>query len=304
MLAGISVTCFAASYAVALVLECTRPLFRSGLRGAVMIGFAAAGFLAHTAYLYYRAVTAIGSPLSSKRDWYLVAAWLLTGIYLYLTSYRPKTAFGVFILPLVLGLIAVGTLLADAEPFPRGSASYVWGLIHGISLLLGTVAVLVGFAAGLMYLWQEYRLKRKLPPPRGLRLPSLEWLQQTNSRGILFAMLMLGLGILAGAVLNRIRLDPAIQPVPWSDPFVVSTIGIFVWLLAAAAIVAFYRPAREGRRVAYLTMVSFVFLVIALAVGLSEQTKHGGLQNEEPPVREIGLRTPSADDAAPPGGLL
>ena len=48
---GISVVCFAASYAVALVCEASRLLFRSGVRGAAMIAFAAAGLLAHTLFL-------------------------------------------------------------------------------------------------------------------------------------------------------------------------------------------------------------------------------------------------------------
>ena len=55
MLAGISLTCFTASYAVALALEITRMWFRSGLRRALMLGFAAAGVLAHTIYLGKRA---------------------------------------------------------------------------------------------------------------------------------------------------------------------------------------------------------------------------------------------------------
>ena len=51
----ISVVCFAASYAVALACEGSRLLFRSGIRGAVMVGFAAAGVLAHTLFLGWRA---------------------------------------------------------------------------------------------------------------------------------------------------------------------------------------------------------------------------------------------------------
>ena len=280
MLSGISIVCFAASYAIALVLELTRLLFRSSLRGVILVGFATAGFLAHTLYLYYRAISATASPLSSKQDWYLIAAWVLAAVYLYLTAYRPKTAFGVFILPLVLALVAVGALLADDKPFPREPASRVWGGIHGTSILLATVAVLVGFATGLMYLWQARRLKQKQPPPRGFRLPSLEWLQRTNSRAIVLAVLMLGLGILSGIVLNMIHLDPSAGSVPWTDPFVLSTVVMFVWLVIAAGIVGLYRPAREGRKVAYLTLVSFVFLVIALGVGLSGQTQHGGDNTE------------------------
>ena len=49
--AGISVVCFAASYLVALACEGSRLLFRSGIRGAAMVAFAAAGLVAHTLFL-------------------------------------------------------------------------------------------------------------------------------------------------------------------------------------------------------------------------------------------------------------
>jgi len=280
MLSGVSIICFAASYAVTLVLESTRLFFRSGIRGAVMLGFAGAGLFAHTVYLYYRAVGTAGAPLSSSQDWCLVAAWVLAAVYLYLNAYHPRTAFGLYVLPLVLGLIGVATFLADPRPYAREPASKVWGVIHGVSILLATVAVLVGFAAGLMYFAQVYRLKHKLPPRRGLRLPSLEWLQQTNSRTIGIALVMLGVGILSGMVLNLINHDPNCKRLPWSDPVVLATLVMFGWLAVCAAVGAFYKPAREGRNVAFLTMLSFVFLVIALAVVLSADTQHGGPRRE------------------------
>jgi len=275
-MSGVSIICFAASYSIALALEITRLLFRSGLRGAIMLGFAGAGLFAHTVYLYYRVVQATGSPLSSRQDWCLVAAWALAATYLYLTYYHPRTAFGLFILPLVLGLIATGTYLADPEPFAREPASRVWGTIHGASILLGTVAVLVGFAAGLMYLGQAYRLKHKLPPQRGLRLPSLEWLERANSRAIGIATLMLGAGILSGVILNLVTHESGAERLPWSDPVVLSTLVMFGWLVLCVGIGLFYKPAREGRRVALVTLFSFVFLAVALALVLFGSTQHGG----------------------------
>ena len=110
MLSGVGIICFATSYAVALVLEVSRLLFRSGIRGAVMLGFAGVGLVLHSAYLYYRAVEAVsagGSPLSGQAEWCLIAAWLLVVVYLYLVYYHPRASFGLFLLPLALGLIAV-----------------------------------------------------------------------------------------------------------------------------------------------------------------------------------------------------
>ncbi len=137
MLSGISIFCFAASYAVALALEASRLWFRSGVRGALMLGFAGAGLLAHTLFLGYRAATAAGAPLSSQFDWYLVAAWIVVAVYLYFTCYHPRTAIGLFILPLVLALIGVAQF-SPKEPFPRTPAAQVWGIVHGVFLLLGT----------------------------------------------------------------------------------------------------------------------------------------------------------------------
>lgn len=293
MLSGVSITCFAASYAVALGLEITRLFFRSGIRGAVMLGFAGAGLFAHTAFLFYRAVDfyatkdAVGGPLSSKQDWCLVAAWALVATYLYLTYYHPKTSFGVFILPLVLGLVGVGATLGNREPLARESANKIWGLIHGTSILLAVVAVLVGFAAGLMYLGQARRLKKRLPPRRGLRLPSLEWLQRTNARAIVVSLLMLGVGIFSGMILNLINYGRDLSRLPWYDPFVLSTLIMFGWLVVAGGLRLFYKPAREGHRVAYFTVVSFVFLVIVLGVWLFVDTSHAA------PAPEA----PSADDS-------
>jgi ABC-type uncharacterized transport system permease subunit len=292
MLSGVSILCFAASYAVALTLEVSRLLFRSGVRGVIMLGFAAAGLVAHTAFLYYQAVNAIGSPLSSEKDWYLVAAWVLVVVYLYMAALHPKVSFGLFLLPLALGLIATATFLAPSVPLAREPASKIWGAIHGLSIMLATVSVLVGFVAGLMYLGQVRRLKHKHPPNGGLRLPSLEWLQRVNSRAIIVSMLMLGLGVLAGMILNLVNIDSEAQRVPWSDPVILSTWLMFFWLLAAVVLSAIYRPARAGRKVAYLTLANFVFLAIMLAVGLLMESRHWG-RGERHEVRstEYGVRS-------------
>ncbi len=281
MLEEVRIACFAASYTVALLLEISRLLFRSGVRGAVMMGFAAAGWLAHTAYLYHRAIGAPGSPLSSEQDWYLIAAWVLVTAYLLVVYYHPRGPFGLFLLPLVLALIGTAYFFANVEPFARGPASRVWGGIHGSSILLAVVAVLIGFAAGLMYLEQARRLKHKLPPIRGLRLPSLEWLERTNSRAIIVSLLMLGLGVLSGVLLNRIGKDDTNRGLPWYDPVVLGALGMFVWLLIAAIGGKLYRPVHKGRKVAYMTVVSFVFLAIALSMNLFFDTLHGGKRGKE-----------------------
>lgn len=293
IISGISLICFAASYGVAWLLEVATLYFRRGARQVLVLGFVLAGLLAQTLYLGYRVVEYSASPLSSSFDWCLVAAWLLIVAYLYLTYYYPRAELGLYMLPLALALIAAAAF-ADRTPIERGPALAVWGAIHGISLLVGTLAVMVGFVAGLLYLLQANRLKRKLPPMNSVRLPSLEWLEKVNSRVIILSALMVAIGFAAGVILKVVGRGSSAE-LPWSDPVIWSSALMLGWLAVAAAFNAVYRPSRRGRKVAYLTVVSFVFLALALAVFLLVDTQHGGQKNRAPSA----LTSQAAEGARP-----
>jgi ABC-type uncharacterized transport system permease subunit len=271
MFSGITITCFAASYAVSLLGEISRLFFRAPVRMFVIVGFAAAGLFAHTIYLVAlaRAESLAEQrvvPLSSWFDWCLLAAWILAAFYLLVTLRRLEIAIGVFLLPLVLALIGLAVLNRHSPPFPHADALAYWRWAHGIALLLGTVAVTLGLAAGIMYLVQSYRLKHKLPPRRGFQLPSLERLQKANRRALVVSTVLLGVGLLSGMVLNL-----AARRVPWTDPVVVSSTVLLAWLVTMTCFESFYKPARQGRKVAYLTLASFIFLALALGLVLYSQ---------------------------------
>ncbi|MCA9247614.1 MAG: cytochrome c biogenesis protein CcsA [Planctomycetales bacterium] len=275
MLDGISTTCFAASYTVALGIELGRLFSYATWPRKLKVGCAAAGMVAHTLYIASRA-TAAGntSPLSSPYDWYLLSAWTLMAIYFYFEVQYGRAAVALFLLPLVLGLIGAAQF-ADTEPFAPLRASRGWGNIHGTSLLFGTVSVLIGFVAGLMYLLQSYQLKHKMLPTEGLRLPNLERLGTINSRSIAWSVLFIGIGFGSGVVLNLIKHQQDDAYLPWNDPVVLSFAGMFLWLLIANIFNWAYRPVRLGKKVAYLTVASFLFLVVSMAVLLFGPTEHG-----------------------------
>ena len=275
MLAGVGIICFAGCYTIAFILELSRLWFRSGVRGAVMVAVAAAGVLAHTAYLYYNALAGKGNPLSSPQDWYLIAAWSLAATYLYLLVMQREKSFGLFLLPLILGLIAVGRFGADSEPFAQGPASIFWGVTHGSALLLASVSLLVGFASAVMYLSQASRLKHKLPPRRGFKLPSLEWLQRSATRSLVLATILIGIGAAGGWVLNRIGMKQGAEALGATDPLVLATQLLFLWLVFASCSVLFFHSRGQGRRVAILTIVSFAALLLVMAMMILPWTRHG-----------------------------
>jgi len=275
MLSEITITCFAASYLVSLTLEVSRLFFRIPVRLVVMIGFAAAGLIAHSIFLWNEARLGVGggAPLSSWYHWCLMAAWILAAAYLGLMIRRSQTAVGLFLLPLVLLLIGIAVLYGE-RPFAQPVALWRWGMIHGIALLLGTTSVLLGFAAGLMYLLQAYRLKHKLLPRQGFRLPSLEWLGRFNRESLLISASLLFVGLLSGIIMNFVRHSSANAKVPWSDPVVWTSGILFLWLIAASLFEFFYKPARQGRKVAYLTIASFIFLVLVMAFVMFGSSEH------------------------------
>jgi ABC-type uncharacterized transport system permease subunit len=272
-LTHVHLSCFVASYAVALLLELSRLLLRTPARIVGTLGFTSAGVLAQTIYIVLRSNPdpRQAPPLTSWFDYLLLAAWGIAVAYLILSLRRPQTAAGVFMLPLVLVLIAVASLFRHAEPFPRSQALHVWGIVHGMALLLGSVVVMLGCIAGVMYLAQSYRLKKKLPPQRGLKLPSLEWLQQATQQALVLSSWILAAGLLSGVVLYLVQ-DR--NRMPWNDPVLWISAVLFLWLAVVFVFQARYKPARQGRKVAYLTLASFVVLALVLALVLLVPSRH------------------------------
>lgn len=267
----ISITCFAASYLVVFGLEVSRVFFQAGLRKYIRVGFAAAGLFAHTIYLVMQGkleMDATGIWLSSWSGWSLAAAWVLAMAYFWISLRQSKSVIGLFLLPVVLILIAVGVQFDGA--FSVGRVKSIWNMVHGSTLLLGTAIVALGFVFGVVYLIQASRLKRKIVASKLFSLPSLEWLQRSSEVSLIASTLLLGGGLISGIALNLVNQaanqEVSTGTIAWSDPVVWSSGVLFLWLLSAALFNMFYRPARQGRKVAYLVMTSFLFLVLELGI--------------------------------------
>jgi ABC-type uncharacterized transport system permease subunit len=192
----------------------------------------------------------------------MVLSWIfaLMGLYLMVRSPKPM-AVGVFVLPLVLGLVVAGQLASPRDGWDAwGSVTRFWGTVHGLFLLAGAVSTCVAFAAGLMYLVQSNRLKHKRPPRFGFALPSLEQSERLNRGAITLAFPLLTCGLLIGVVLDLAPHGPAGRvPLSWTDPKVVS--ALLMWLVFAVLLHARFRPAMRGRSVMVLTIIAFGFLV-------------------------------------------
>jgi ABC-type transport system involved in cytochrome c biogenesis permease subunit len=261
----VTVLCFLASYTVALALELWHLLQPRPVLRLLGLGFGAAGLVAQTAYLAVQR-----PPLIWQFGWMLFLAWILAIFYLFGSIHHRRQAWAVFVLPLVLALVLLAVLFGrPSEGTGEGLLSFqdAWGPLHAILLFLATIGVCVGFVASLMYLFQARQLRSKTPPGKGLRLLSLERLEEMNRRAIDLAFPLLTAGVLVG--LFRLVHDPIAG---WSDPRVIAA-GV-LWLAFAVLVYLRYGYHLRGRKVALLTIMTFVLLLGCLA--LSHPAGQGG----------------------------
>jgi ABC-type uncharacterized transport system permease subunit len=235
---------------------------RGAARWYLTVALTALGWLVQTAYLANLAWVQHKVPVTTAFESLMVLSWIfaLMGLYLMVRSPKPM-AVGVFVLPLVLGLVIAGQLASPRDGWDEwGSVTRFWGTVHGLFLLAGAVSTCVAFAAGLMYLVQSNRLKHKRPSRFGFALPSLEQSERLNRGAITVAFPLLTCGLLIGVILDFAPRGPAAQaPLSWTDPKVIS--ALVMWLAFAVLLHARFRPAMRGRSVMVLTIIAFGFLV-------------------------------------------
>lgn len=270
---GISRFCFGASYAVALLMELLQLLRPRTAQRLVGIGFGCAGLFAHSIYLIVQRPS-----LTSQIGSLLFLTWILAVFYLYGALHHRELTWGLFVLPLVVGLVVLtefyppdasewGSWLAPLDEL-RGQR--FWGLIHAGLLLLAAVGCCIGFVASVMYLVQAHRLRAKTLPSEGPRLWSLERIEQMNRRAVNLAFPLLTAGALVGVALMLQRAD---QLQGWTDPRILVTAAL--WVVLALLLYLRYAGQLGGRRLAQLTIVAFVLLVFTLIFAHS-LTEPGG----------------------------
>ncbi len=273
----LSVLCFTGTYVLALLCDLARFAVRSPARWFATVGLLALGWIIHTAFLFHQVRLHHQLRIATQYDFMLVLSWIFAAIALYLIVRMPRSvAIGAFALPVVVGLSALAGLERRQNWSNWGVWAPVWSTIHGWFLTLGAVFLCTAFVAGLTFLAQSRRLKRKQVNPRGVRLPSLEQSERLNRAAVTLAFPFLTFGLLIGVALN-LGGNPVTGGIVlrWGDPKVLS--ASVLWLIFAFLLHASFRPSMRGRRVMFLTMVAFALLLFTtVGVNLLLPTEHGG----------------------------
>ncbi|MFN7627918.1 MAG: cytochrome c biogenesis protein CcsA [Pirellula sp.] len=294
-------TCFLIGYSLVLISEWVRFASRGeqSARWAtrVTLGLFAISLLTHTLYLLDRVQisTAMGDgfkPFATWHDWVILLAWGISLSFAFMMWRRSDKQIGLFVLPLILLLVGLAITVPVASPI-AGVASTVsfWRLVHSAAMLIGTVLVAIGFAVAAMYLVQARRLKQRVASGNSIRLPSLEYLQSTGRNCILGSAASIGFGVVSGAIMNLTRDGQ----VAWTDRGIIFTGGLFVWLCIAA--IAQWVSANRGRGewTAMMSILSFIIVVIVLAMVVTAPHGAGEQSPAVPAVegKQVEIRYPA-----------
>jgi ABC-type transport system involved in cytochrome c biogenesis permease subunit len=188
----------------------------------------------------------IQAPLSNFYESLVFFAWTLPALGLFAFRRYFKGYLGALVSVLACLLLAyasfggVDTRIKPLMPALKSN----WLLIHVVAAFLGYAAFALAFGAGLLYLVQERRPRKSLPPPAQL--------DRLVYRAAVLGFLLLTLGILTGAVWAETAWGRY-----WSwDPK--ETWSLITWLIYATLLHARLLKGWQGRRIAWLAVLGFL----------------------------------------------
>lgn len=213
------------------------------------------GFLVHSAALGVHFFQ-IGYPgIAQFQEAVSFYGWLMIGLYLLFQLKYPLRVLGSLIAP--LGLIMALAAFAfgrGAEELPPALKSY-WLPLHVSSAFLGNAVFALAFGVSLMYLFEEYQLKRKKVAMVSGRFPSLETLDRLNHRFLIWGFPLMTLGIITGSLWAGAQWGNY-----WSwEPRQISS--ALTWLLYGALLHGRITGGWRGRKGALLTIAGFALIL-------------------------------------------
>jgi ABC-type uncharacterized transport system permease subunit len=229
-------------------------------RGRNLSTMLAVGLAALTLLFAAMAFRQGGLPISRKHEILIVVAWFLA-FAAWLTERRMNLrVLAAVASPTIAMLIVFAILLAPSSSGGKLEAR-IGLIVHIVLALLGLAAFAFAAGVGALYLWQIRVLKSRPTAAVARRMPPLEVLDSLN-----FLAAAFGFPFLALSVLGSWLFVPSTSGGNWwVDPTVMATLLgmlVYVVLFGTRAFFGWY-----GRRIAWLTVIGFLVIVIGIFVG-------------------------------------
>jgi ABC-type uncharacterized transport system permease subunit len=185
--------------------------------------------------------------------------FLIMVVFLLVYMVYKTTSPGIIVFPLVFFLTFIGA--TRQEPFVLASATarQGWLIVHISFIFAGYAALVLSFAASLIYLIQERALKAKRRGGMLSRLPALQVTDDIGFRSLLFGFPFMTGGLLAGLVIaqaNFGRVDFRVAKILFSQ---------ISWAVYLILLYTRWSAGWRGRRAALLGAGTFAMAIVAWA---------------------------------------
>jgi cytochrome c-type biogenesis protein CcsB len=216
------------------------------------------GFVTHTCLILSRFWTGGHIPITNLHESFSFFSWCIVGFFIALMWKYRVEAIGIVVVPMA-SILMIAASFQDQRilAIPPILESY-WLPIHGILCFTGEAVFTLAFAAGVLYLVQEARIKTKRPGDLSRWLPSLEMLDDINYKALSLGFPLLTAGIITGSFWA----DHAWGSY-WSwDPK--ETWSLITWFIYAALLHQRINVGWRGRKAAIMAIIGFVCVAFTL----------------------------------------
>ena len=219
------------------------------------------GFICHSISIgcqYYELGTA---PILGLKSILSFFSWSIVAIYILLQIKFKLRVLGSFVAPFVT------IIMISAFFFPwkiqesiNPIFNSLWLIFHVIIIFIGDAFFAIAFLTSIMYLIQEYHIKKKRLGSFYTRLPSLATLDAINTFSLNCGFPLLSIGILIGSIYSQYAFGKYWQ---WDPKEVWALIS---WLFYAALIHQRITVGWQGRRAAIMSIICFCILMFTFIV--------------------------------------
>jgi ABC-type transport system involved in cytochrome c biogenesis permease subunit len=220
------------------------------------------GWVLQTVAIVVRGLDAGRVPVVGAYESLGAVAWSIVTVYLVVELFTRVKTVGLYVTPVVIGLLVAALIEYEA---PRGLMPALRSdivTLHVIVMLTAVGALYVAGGAALIYLFEQWRLKRhRLDGILG-RLPSLATLDRLIYHATLLGLPFLTMGMAAGVI----RAETFNVEQWWFDPLVLLSVG--AWAVYALLLWGHMRADWGGRRMAYLAVTGLVLLLVIRLVAV------------------------------------
>lgn len=217
---------------------------------------AAVGLAFHTAALITRGVSAGHVPFFGAYESFAMLSWAIALLWHVVEAFTRIKAIGLYVMGVVLVLLTVAWSAYDvpAQLVPALKSDIV--LLHVGVMLTAIAALYVAGGAAIIYLVEQWLLKRGRPGRVLGRLPSLATLEKLVYHATLFGLPFLTMGMVAGII----RAVTFKVQAWWADPMVLLALcawGLYAWLLWGRM-----RGDWAGHRIAWVSVTGLVVMLV------------------------------------------